>query len=186
MFRALLVAVAAVIIPGTALADSPIVRDSVGRVAGYYVGGTYPAQAMRVISSTGYSFAVTGAGRVPDNHGPADGASPGANHLYYVAPNCEGQAYVQSYTNVSGFVIRSNGSLLYAPKGEVAVERLAVSRKVEGSCYGPSSPIPMLPVYPNDEAVTGVPDVDFVPPISIVIARDVHDILRDGYERPTT
>jgi len=184
MFRALLVAVAAVIIPGTALADSPIVRDSVGRVAGYYVGGTYPAQAMRVISSTGYSFAVTGAGRVPDNHGPADGGASTPNQLFYTALNCQGQAYVQSSNNVSGFVVRSHGSLLYAPKGEAAVERVFASRKTGGFCQGDGNTYPSLPVYPNDEAVTGVPDVDFLPPIQIVIARDVSDVFRNGYEAP--
>lgn len=186
MFRALLVAVAAMVIPGTALADSPIVRDSVGRVAGYYAGGTYPAQALRVISSTGYSFAVTGAGRVPDNHGPADGAGAPPNQLLYLAPNCEGQSYVQSYSNVSGFVVRSHGNLLYAPKGEAAVERIFASRKTEGFCQGFGNTVPSLPLLPNDEAVTGVPDADFVPPIQIVIARDVSEVLRDGYESPAT
>lgn len=182
--RAALLACLLIGISGTALADSPIVRDSVGRVAGYYAGGTYPATAMRVISATGYSFAVTGAGRVPDNHGPADGASPGTNQLYYLVPNCEGQPYVLSYNNVSGFVIRSHGSLMYAPKGEAAVERVFASRKTGGFCQGDGNTYPSSPAYPNDEAVTGVPDVDFVPPIQIVIARDVSDVFRNGYEAP--
>lgn len=186
MFRALVVAAAAAVIPGTALADSPIVRDSVGRVAGYYAGGTTPQPSMLVVSSTGYTFALTGAGRVSEIHGPADGAGPGVNTLYYASANCVGAAYVQSYSNVSGFVFRSHSELLYAPKGVVAVNRTLQSRKNDGFCQGFGNTIPSLPVLPNDETVTGVPDVDFVPPIEIVIARDVSDVFRNGYEAPKT
>lgn len=182
--KRLLFAAALLLFQGSALADSPIVRDSVGRVAGYYAGGTGPG-AM-VVSATGYTFALTGFGRVSEVRGPADGAGFEVNTLYYASANCAGPAYMQSYNNVSGFVLRSHSELLYAPKGTVAVNRTLQSRKTEGFCQGFGNTVPSLPLLPNDEAVTGVPNVDFVPPIEIVIARDVADVFRNGYEAPKT
>lgn len=187
MFRALLVAVAAVVIPGMALADSPIVRDAVGRTAGYYAGGTRAGGFMLIVSPLGYTFALNSGGRVADFAGPPDGYAGSPNALFYLSSDCSGQPHLAATHGFSGFVVRSIGSLYYAPKGTTAVSRTFQSVMGTNGCSQPiSQPSLSLEAYPNDESVTGVPDADFAPPIMIAIARDVHEILRDGYESPAT
>lgn len=173
---------------GTAFADSPVARDSEGRVIGYYSGTYFTQRAMFVVSPMGYTFAVNGDGRVVPYAGPADGSQVNPDEFYFESSNCSGQAFTTAYSSFSGFVTRASTGLIYVPKGIASTFRSIGSRgnAAGGNCVQHQQTQSVVPIFPNSQQVTGVPDTDFVPPIQIVIAQGVHDILRDGYESPAT
>lgn len=187
MLRGAIAAAAAVMFQGTALADSPVVRDSVGRTIGYYSGTYFTQRAMFVVSPTGYTFGVGGDGRVVSYAGPADGSQVNPDGFYFESTDCSGQAYTMD-RSFGGFVTRASTGLIYVPKGAESALRIVSSRgnAAGGNCVQLQQTMDVVPVFQNDPEVTGVPNTDFTPPIVIGVARDVHEVLRDGYETPTT
>jgi hypothetical protein len=84
---------------------------------------------------------------------------------YYSEPNCAGTAYTffgMDWAGTTGLVVRSNtdNQAYYWPRGSTMVSVTLVSQlHTDGVCQnGLSWPAVAAAVFPNDEAITGVPN----------------------------
>lgn len=105
--------------------------------------------------------------------------SYGDRFLMYLSPGCTGQVYADT---PNGTVYNGvDNQLKYVPRDGQAVSTVSVSYLnggwgsppapitcVEGSHIG-GTPSYMWAAYPNDPAVTGVPNTDYVTPLNTVL-----------------
>lgn len=167
---------------------------------------------VRVVSSTGYStvfLARSGEVNAGQFGHSADGGSIQAS-IVFRSTICEGQAFVffntQSTTvfasgriPMPGAVLRGGGppgtyNLWYVPKNVQPFVAGAQASQFVATLAGDQCQInsPVIPpyimyeVFPNNPGVTGIPNVPFVPPLTIepVPVSAVFSIFRDSFESP--
>lgn len=123
-------------------------------------------QAIWLLSDEGYLFAMDAAIGNSYLTQSAD--------LYFTGTGCSGDAHTTPVSSVgwaggTGIVFRGpNGSPLpayYTPRGGVAVDRLILSLIIGGVCFDTISTQLTYQAFPNDQAVTGVPDTAPVQPL---------------------
>lgn len=167
---------------------------------------------VRVVSNTGYATAINGhSGKISRD---IAGVTPDGRNLNtvirFTTTDCTGQAFVDTSASavefpernnapLPGAVFRASGGdldfdLWYVPKGATLVAAGStpplIRARVGTTCtdvYGPVNAQYLLyPVTPNDPAVTGFPNVPFVPPLTIepVPVSAVFSIFRDSFESP--
>ena len=127
-----------------------------------------------VLSDTGYVFAITPADRSSFFNGrDVPGEQSAFDELWFDGPDCSGQAYVfvddgpRQAMAYQGWVATSLDvndpiPLYYVAKGSTPVTGIvAPSRREAGGCEPvplDSTLYPVVPAYPNDQLITGVPD----------------------------
>jgi len=168
-----------------AYADALMV-DGNGANIGLYTG-ILENKGSVVVSATGYRFVVEReTGRI---HGPVDTSS---EVLYSENFNCTGTLYLDRTAQFRGVLVPIisglNGidlaALYYVPQTAAPVT-VTLNGRVSGGPIGGTtctaiSPreSTVVPVLPNDPAVTGVPNSYFVPPLKV----SRNDIFGNGFE----
>lgn len=154
-------------------AQSAVVLDGNGQLLGAYAGSTQSA-LVDVLTPTGY--AATLATTRPSYFG---GEPWGPTHE---GAACSGTPYT-TYA-LRGIVSRDRQDLVwYVPRDASPVTRpvgtMLSFRSSSGACssFTTTGPMTLIPIAPNDEAVTGIPS-SFAAPLSIVPAA----VFANGYE----
>ena len=146
---------------------------SIGRFLGAaFADGTNAVSAgpaIWLVSDSGFVFTVDVGGSSPRFLTPV-------NNLYYLEPNCQGDAFIGpsylGWTASSGAVFRSplaeGTAIYYTERGQFSTDRLALSEYEDGvGCRGITSNNANFRAFPNDPAVTGVPNTAPVRPYTI-------------------
>ena len=131
---------------------------SIGRLVNLNVGGD-----IWIISQQGYLFftALTNTTYLREAT------------LLFSGAGCTGTLYMDAleWTGVTGTVIKATGSSgvdnYYIPRGSVAVTFTLNSSKANDVCFNETINRQGFEVFPNDEAITGVPDTQPVLPLVI-------------------
>jgi hypothetical protein len=171
----------------TCRADT-LAHDGNGAFVGFYTG-ILEHGGVVLVSGKGFRFVV-----VRDSgllRGPDDDAS---ETVYFESGNCTGAAHL-GYHNAQydGVVIPLRGGVDFSVQAVYYTPQNAVTQFVQLNSRfdysGPSgSPtctpisstqgVPSIPLLPNDPGVTGVPNTDLVPPITI----SSNQIFRTGFD----
>jgi hypothetical protein len=140
----------------------------------------------------GFRFLVDTRGRVLQIEADVGGENYGQGIPAFESMNCTGPAFlrVSSETPAGGVVTRlgsSVTSLGYVQKAPLVFTITVRSLLDNGTtCLPVTPPQPAVgvPFLPNDPAVTGVPNADFVPPLrlEVVPVSALFDLFRDGFE----
>lgn len=164
-------------------ADTPIARDANGTVLGFYTA-ILENSGQVIVSPKGYRFVVmreTGWMR-----GPVDAST---EFVYFQNPGCLGTAYFDRGGQYRGIVIPIRNQLTIAATYYVPHDAVVTSVTLYGrlepapngglNCAAISArPVMAVPALPNDPAITGVPNVDFIPPITVALK----GIFQNGFE----
>jgi len=176
------------VLPLVAWADSPVLRDGLGRVVGYYTGNAVKYTAIggglidQVISPTGFTFWVNRKyGRVATFPTPLSQqdmlpVQSGRINFSFALPNCAGDAHIFAPLDNSGigFVTYSTfptPGIYYVPKVEYneGFAFLSYSEGATGVCVNLTNPGTSqgTRLLRNDPDVTGVPNIDFPLPMTV-------------------
>lgn len=191
---------AVLLLPNAATADPrlPIVIDAEERAVGTYLQSlphTDGHSMLGVLSPRGYTFAVGAtSGQVSRKMFAFAGVSDTilTTGLRFTEPDCAGIAYlfIQSSPVVAGGFLVSfdwygeGGGIYYAPRGELPELRQVISQRAhpDAPCTGDTGERLLYRALPNDPAETGVPDEDFIPPLSLGSLGAWRDLFKDGFE----
>lgn len=156
--------------------------ESIGSFLG--IGNTNNLGQYITLSSTGYMFQVFN--MVPSDHQPFPLLEVGRiwpETLLFEFADCLGQAFIElsheagrplsaDLIAAEGIVVATGDPLngvFYAPEGSQAafLDATFFARSLEGSCGSSPRMTWVVPVFPNDPAITGVPNEPFTPPIKL-------------------
>jgi hypothetical protein len=166
-----------------------LARDGNGGFVGFYTG-ILEHTGVVLVSSKGYRFVIN-----RENgwlRGPDDDAS---ERIYFENGNCTGGAHFQFHTaQYAGVIVALHGGansslqvVYYVPQNAVSDSIVDLNSYLDYSgpngaqtCtpVAPTQGLPNVPLLPNDPAVTGVPNSDFVPPITVTS----NSIFKNGFE----
>jgi len=171
MFSVFLVCISA-----TCHADT-LARDGNGAFIGFYTG-IFEHGGVVLVSSKGYRFVVSR--EYGWLLGPDDYTS---ERIYFENVNCTGGAHLQFHSaQYAGVIIPLHGDVNYSLQAVYYVPQNAVTANgldfgshldypggVQTCTPDAQSPayVESVPLLLNDPAVTGVPNSDFVPPITV-------------------
>ena len=159
--------------------------------------GEYAESNTVIHSIQGYRFSLdasTGSIRLPgiaaaitDIGGVAYQISIG---LYYSDSNCTGQAYIDvdsTGQHAGGVVVNAGSRGLYYVTKPTDATPVAMGAEFDGQNCNAIVPsvLPVVPVFANDPAVTGVPNMPFAMPIHLEVvplSQFLHIIFRNGFE----
>lgn len=159
-------------------ADVRVVIDAAGRTVGFFDGFCTDAFALPVISRTGY-YACVGEGSGQIKSDPSPPGSEGViGSALFASADCSGQEYAAGLT-YGGFVLTDAiGRVLMSPRINPTEEPLVVVVSYldsNGNCQQPgASPADaVIPVFPNDPAVTGFFYSSYSPDLSVVVRPEI-------------
>ena len=186
--RTLTIAVSALLIANASLvsADTPIARDATGVVLGFYTA-ILENSGQVIVSPKGYRFVVT-----RENGRQLSPVDASTAFVYFQNPGCLGTAYFDRGAQYRGVIIpirdannyNAIAATYYVPQ-DAAMTAVTLYARLDPApnggvtCTGISArSIMAMPALPNDPAVTGVPNSDFIPPITVALK----GIFQDGFE----
>lgn len=179
---------------GLVSAAAPVVKDSGGRILGYYggpaeIGDSY-GQGYRITSPAGYVFAIHSWDSEFVRHTASHTGRVFLPEVHFTSTDCSGQGYAvyQVGSPLSGgFVTRMDGGqIYYSPKSATTEPVAARSKLVGGVCQTfPFQNYAGIVLILNDPEVTAVPnDIPTGVP-EIVISTVGSDLFEDGFEQIT-
>jgi hypothetical protein len=186
--RALKIVLSAILVVSATIvnADTPIARDANGAVLGFYTA-ILENSGQVIVSPKGYRFVVMR--ETGHMLSPVDATTA---FVYFEDPDCMGPAYFDRGGQYRGVIIpirdaanyNSIAATYYVPQDAAVTPVMLTGRLQPGANGGlgcvtiPVRSIMAVPALLNDPAVTGVPNIDFIPPITVAIK----GIFQDGFE----
>lgn len=164
------------------------IYDANGLLVGEFA--EYQGGRVSVHSVRGFRFSLDGdTGAIIDFPVDVSGADYGPSRMNFTTPDCSGQAFASAGRQYpAGGVILPNGlrGLYYVAKAPVVTTQTLVSFYTGTTCevFAIPPPTSVVPAFPNDPNVTGVPNLPFVPPIRLEMTpiSSFFGIFKDGFE----
>lgn len=148
---------------------SPIVKDANGQILGTLAGLSSPSEGVRyfVQTSLGYTYGVRVTGRIEAHLG-----------VYFSDIDCGGDAFFPVHSIAPGWAawgyipFTATEQIWYVPKNmDPSSITVQSSAPAIGPCNNSESTLELVPTFPNDPAITGIPNSPTIYPAPITIDR---------------
>lgn len=150
-----------------------VVRDATGQTVGYLAGLTSNLLTASIMNASGFLMSS-----VSLNEGRLNHHSVGK--VGFESLDCTGTGYVEAERVVRGEVLilptyqNATYHVYYSPKTAEPVPSVNIQseeRGYSGCVLNTVTATNVMPIYPNDSAITGVPDTPYPAPLSVGLSQ---------------